>query len=297
MAREQQQIVAEEPLRKRKSVRFGECPDPGSSGGPVGVVPSLVPHLPGLDPDALYVISGPFPQYDEGSGISNMVIMATPVPTGVTVVAVPSGPPPSQGYRSTNVGGPALNVYKAPPGPPPGLHCPAPEQRPSTAPAPAQSLPQAPANVPPANVPPAPGQRQSLHLMHWDLAHPAGQPIPLRQPNPPVYYNVPQAPAEASCQSGSQSPASLSCSDLSEDSGTTQDSVCYPGWERCCPQQQQQFLGPGHFQQSCQQQWQQSYQACQYPPSHPGFPTTLAHNAGVYPINQNSFPLAQAAHY
>ena len=73
MAREQQQIVAEEPLRKRKSVRFGECPDPGSSGGPVGVVPSLVPHLPGLDPDALYVISGPFPQYDEGSGISNMV--------------------------------------------------------------------------------------------------------------------------------------------------------------------------------------------------------------------------------
>ena len=193
--------------------------------------------------------------------------------------------------------GPALNVYKAPPGPPPGLHCTAPEQRPSTAPAPAQSLPQAPANVPPANVPPAPGQRQSLHLMHWDLAHPAGQPIPLRQPNPPVYYNVPQAPAEASCQSGSQSPASLSCSDLSEDSGTTQDSVCYPGWERCCPQQQQQFLGPGHFQQSCQQQWQQSYQACQYPPSHPGFPTTLAHNAGVYPINQNSFPLAQAAHY
>ena len=72
MAREQQQI-AEEPMRKRKSVRFGECPDPGSSGGPVGVVPSLVPHLPGLDPDALYVISGPFPQYDEGSGISNMV--------------------------------------------------------------------------------------------------------------------------------------------------------------------------------------------------------------------------------
>ena len=51
MAREQQQIVAEEPLRKRKSVRFGECPDPGSSGGPVGVVPSLVPHLPGLDPE------------------------------------------------------------------------------------------------------------------------------------------------------------------------------------------------------------------------------------------------------
>ena len=80
MAREQQQQQATvgetEPMRKRKSVRFGECPDPGSSGGVAGVVPSLVPHLPGLDPDALYVISGPFPQYDEGSGISNMVALA-----------------------------------------------------------------------------------------------------------------------------------------------------------------------------------------------------------------------------
>ena len=77
MAREQQQQATVggegEPMRKRKSVRFGECPDPGSSGGVGGVVPNLVPHLPGLDPDALYVISGPFPQYDEGSGISNMV--------------------------------------------------------------------------------------------------------------------------------------------------------------------------------------------------------------------------------
>ena len=79
MAREQQQptVGEQEPMRKRKSVRFGECPDPGSSGGPAGVVPSLVPHLPGLDPDALYVISGPFPQYDEGSGISNMVKLAS----------------------------------------------------------------------------------------------------------------------------------------------------------------------------------------------------------------------------
>ena len=71
MARDQQQqaTVGEEPLRKRKSVRFRECPDPGSSGGPAGVVPSIVPHLPGLDPDGLYVISGPFPQYDEGEAL------------------------------------------------------------------------------------------------------------------------------------------------------------------------------------------------------------------------------------
>lgn len=303
MARDQQHYqVGEKPLlRKRKSVRFGECPDPGSSGGPVGVVPSIVPHLPGLDPEALYVISGPFPQYDEGSGISNMVIMATPVPTGVTVVAVPSGPaPPAQGYRSTHVAGPALNVCKAPSGPPPGLHCPPPEHPGSTAHAPAHNgnllppapgiIPLAPGSIPPTHgsIPPAPGQRQSLHLMHWDLAHPTGQPIPLRQPNPPVYYNVPPAPPEtSSCQSGSQSPSSLSCSDLSEDSGTTQDSVCYPGWERCCPQQQQQQQYPAHgqqqFQQCCQQQWQQTYQPCHYPAAaHPAFQT---------------FPPQQAQHY
>jgi len=308
MAREQQQQQATvggegEPMRKRKSVRFGECPDPGSSGGVGGVVPNLVPHLPGLDPDALYVISGPFPQYDEGSGISNMVIMATPVPTGVTVVAVPSGPPPTQGYRSPHVTGPALNVCKAPPGPPPGLQHPgstppAPAHNGSIPPAPAHNgnLPPAPGGIPPApgSIPPAPGQRQSLHLMHWDLAHPTGQPIPLRQPNPPVYYNVPAPPEQGSCQSGSQSPASLSCSDLSEDSGTTQDSVCYPGWERCCPQQQQQqqYPGPGQFQQQCCQQWQQTFQPCHYPPTHPAFP----HNIG-YPTNQNNFPIPQAQHY
>ena len=235
--------------------------------------------------------------------------MATPVPTGVTVVAVPSGPPPTQGYRSTHVtggwllsagnfklllSGPALSVCKAPPGAPPGLHCPAPEHPGSTAPAPAHNSnlpPPAPGSIPPA----APGQRQSLHLMHWDLAHPTGQPIPLRQPNPPVYYNVPPANPEGSCQSGSQSPASLSCSDLSEDSGTTQDSVCYPGWERCCPQQQQ-FPGPAQFQQCCQQ-WQQTYQPCHYPPTHTAFPTTLAHNVGGYPTNQNNFPPPQAQHY
>ena len=181
-----------------------------------------------------------------------------------------------------------MNVCKAPPGPPPGLQCPPPEHPGSTAPAPAHN-----GNLPPAPAP-TPGQRQSLHLMHWDLAHPTGQPIPLRQPNPPVYYNVP-APPEGSCQSGSQSPASLSCSDLSEDSGTTQDSVCYPGWERCCPQQQQ-FPGPAQFQQQCCQQWQQTYQPCHYP-SHPAFPTSLAHNVASYPTNQNNYPPPQAHIY
>ena len=201
----------------------------------------------------------------------------------------------SAGNFKLLLSGPALSVCKAPPGAPPGLHCPAPEHPGSTAPAPAHNSnlpPPAPGSIPPA----APGQRQSLHLMHWDLAHPTGQPIPLRQPNPPVYYNVPPANPEGSCQSGSQSPASLSCSDLSEDSGTTQDSVCYPGWERCCPQQQQ-FPGPAQFQQCCQQ-WQQTYQPCHYPPTHhPAFPTTLAHNVGGYPTNQNNFPPPQAQHY
>jgi len=58
------------------------------------------------------------------------------------------------------------------------------------------------------------------HVMHWDVNHPSGHPVPLRQPNPPVYYNVPTQPNTAyttnnqqeHCQdagsSGSQSPTS-----------------------------------------------------------------------------------------
>ena len=43
------------------------------------------------------------------------------------------------------------------------------------------------------------------HMLYWDMNHPTGATIPLRQPNPPVYFNVPESPAS---MSGSQSPIS-----------------------------------------------------------------------------------------
>jgi len=184
--------------RKRKSVRFSGPPSPGPE-----MVPSLLPHLPGLDPQALYVISGPFPQQEEGGGAPNMVIMATPVPQGVTVVAVPAGHPPAPGRSGVLTG----QFPAGPPGPP---SC-----------APPTPQPQGPG---PQGAP----RPSRLHLIHWDLAHPAGHPIPLRQPNPPVYYSV-EPP------SGSQSPT-MSCSDLSEDS-TSQEAGhwAYPPYPPCPP--------------------------------------------------------------
>merc|ERR1719341_1590284 len=43
------------------------------------------------------------------------------------------------------------------------------------------------------------------HMLYWDMNHPTGATIPLRQPTPPVYFNVPESPAS---MSGSQSPIS-----------------------------------------------------------------------------------------
>lgn len=68
-------------------------------------------------------------------------------------------------------------------------------------------------------------QMGTPHVMHWDVNHPSGHPVPLRQPNPPVYYNVPTQTSQPNnntahlatnqqdnCQdpgsSGSQSPTS-----------------------------------------------------------------------------------------
>lgn len=43
-------------------------------------------------------------------------------------------------------------------------------------------------------------------MLYWDSSHPTGVTIPLRQPNPPVYYNIPEK--ESPIMSGSQSPTS-----------------------------------------------------------------------------------------
>jgi len=143
---------------------------------PVSMVQTLVPHLPGLDKDKIYVISGPFPNYDPVSGPSQM-LMATPVSPGATVVAVPVGPPPA----------PPANTVKA-------------HQRTGSPPPPPRSCPPGATRFPCPPPGPAP---VSPHMLHWDASHPAGQTIPLRQPVPPVYYSLP-----SQSSSGLQSPSS-----------------------------------------------------------------------------------------
>jgi len=178
---------------------------------PVSMVQSLVPHLPGLDKDTVYVISGPFPNYDPVSGPSQL-LMATPISPGVTVVAVPHGPPP--GTVPINQASPSRKFLPQTPnqaqtmgrGPPP-----APAAGPMFQPQPPMKthLPTAAAAA--GNSPNQP------HMLHWDMYHPVGQAIPLRQPNPPVYYNVPSHNSSGLTSPGSEG-SSMSCSDISEES-------------------------------------------------------------------------------
>lgn len=142
----------------------------GSNSNPtINMVQNLVPHLPGLEKDKIYIISGPFPNYEPVTGHSQL-LMATPVSVGATIIAVPSGPPP----------------------PPP------PTMKPAGSPTAAASQPSQQA----ASFQPAPP-----HMLHWDCHHPGGQMLPLRQPVPPVYYNTSSGSgsiSESSSTSGDQ---------------------------------------------------------------------------------------------
>jgi len=215
-----------------KTVRFmgGENCDKCESSpveqmhqNPVSMVQSLVPHLPGLDKDTIYVISGPFPNYDPVNGPSQL-LMATPISPGATVVAVPLGPPPGSPsqcpppHRQVPNDHVSAPMGKCVPHTVPTNHCnnanPYSDKlrRNPRAPLPPQAMPpccqpQHPIHGPAPRLP---------HMLHWDTHHPVGQTIPLRQPNPPVYYNVP-----SHTSSGLQSPgsdgSSMSVSDMSED--------------------------------------------------------------------------------
>lgn len=270
----------------RKRVRFDDCPGPVLPGSPVSMVQSLVPHLPGLDPHTLYVISGPFPQYEAnssngatstgvtptgatptqgnstasvGSSTPTVLITATPLPAGIAVVARPSGPPPTKGTKGTltahfpSVGRPihthsnhALN-----------------NQTPSTQ-AHSSTNPniQTPSQLA-ASYSTGGGQRLGW-CMHWDVSHPCGHSIRLRQPVPPVYYSLPNHD-----MSGSQSPAMSSEETGSEDGASSHggDTTCGmpPPIHTHINSQQHHF----HSQQQqhqylqLQQQCQQQYQDCQ----------------------------------
>jgi len=247
--------------QQRKRVRFDDCPGPVLPGSPVSMVQSLVPHLPGLDPETLYVISGPFPQEagssmstapnstgTVGSGTPTVLITATPLPAGIAVVARPSGPPPTKGTKGT------LTAHFPSVGRPIHTHTNQAHSHHSP------NIPSHPSQSP-ASYSTAQGQRLGW-CMHWDVAHPCGHSIPLRQPNPPVYYSLPNHD-----MSGSQSPAMSSEETGSEDGASSHggDTTCGMGThtqQHCqqhhfhSQQQQHQYL---QLQHQCQQQ----YQECQ----------------------------------
>eukprot|EP00092_Neocalanus_flemingeri_P032994 GFUD01035882.1.p1 GENE.GFUD01035882.1~~GFUD01035882.1.p1 ORF type:complete len:303 (+),score=85.90 GFUD01035882.1:234-1142(+) len=197
---------------------------------PVAMVQSLVPHLPGLDRDTIYVISGPFPNYDPVNGPSQL-LMATPISPGVTVVAVPLGPPPCAPHRQAPADqAPAGKTvpHTVPPqhGHNSTTHTDKIRRDPkSPQPMTTSYQPQTPVQVshPHGTAPPAPHHGTAPlaphlpHMLHWDTHHPGGQTIPLRQPNPPVYYNVP-----SHTNSGLQSPGSDGSS-MSESSSMSED--------------------------------------------------------------------------
>lgn len=224
---EQSEEKPEKPREGGKTVRFVSSETCDKNGGtlieqttqnPVSMVQSLVPHLPGLDKDTIYVISGPFPNYDPVSGPSQL-LMATPISPGVTVVAVPLGPPPAvpnspvQGNAAKPIphhvnGVPANHLINH-------THN-SRVRRDSRPPQPGPRFQPQPPQHHGAPVGPHGHVGHPPHMLHWDTFHPVGQTIPLRQPNPPVYYNVP-SPNSSGMQSPGSDGSSMSCSDISED--------------------------------------------------------------------------------
>jgi len=209
-----------------------------SSNPTINMVQNLVPHLPGLDKDKVYVISGPFPNFDPMNGPSQL-LMATPVNSGATIIAVPTGPPPATGSTS-------------------GKFNPQSQQTPS----------QGGVN----------NQHQvyrspNPHMLHWDNQHPGGQILPLRQPNPPVYYNVP--PSGSGNSSGLQSPASEGGSCMSESSSTSGDQ-----------ESDGQLSGQSQFQMAAGHEKQMMFQ---HAPNYI-YPMPAAHMMGYHPRHIQGSP-------
>lgn len=197
----------------------GQIPVTPTSNNPaINMVQHLVPHLPGLDKDKVYVISGPFPNFDPVSGPSQL-LMATPVSSGATIIAVPTGPPPPASIQNSS------NTSVSP---------------------------NKPLNVPVSGAGQQQQQQQQVfhppspHMLHWDNHHPGGQILPLRQPNPPVYYNVPtDSVGSSNASSGLQSPASEGGSCMSESSSTSGDQEMEHQTQPVAPNSKQLYFQPG----------------------------------------------------
>lgn len=218
--------------------------DSGARSPQLNMVQSLVPHLPGLEKDKVYVISGPFPNFDPVSGPSQM-LMATPVTAGATIIAVPTGPPPPHGHQ---------NTVKHQSG-----------HQPPVAPGPQGQ--QAPVFHPP-----------HPHMLHWDQHHPGGQIIPLRQPCGPVYYNMPGSGGSTANSSGLQSPASEGGSCMSESSSTSGDQDMSEASSSGHSTQHMMAGGPGGACVTGKQMfWQPGYPQ-HMPPMVPGYPAQHVRN-------------------
>lgn len=127
-------------------------------------------------------------------------------------------------------------------------------------------------------------------MLYWDSSHPTGVTIPLRQPNPPVYYNVPEK--ESPSMSGSQSPTSemtlaSSSSELSgEEAGEQEDlsqQLASLSFNQAATAQQEKTTGP-QYQYSAAHSAYYTWNGTNYDIS--GSP---AQHNGDQPTNRNQY--------
>lgn len=184
------------------------------AAAPVASAASLpfVGH-PQLDTNQTFILSGPFPKYDAERGIYVHVFTARPIPTGMTVIATPLRPAAAATNNNNNDSNAAtennLNPTPPPPTtikiaqeditqPPPPLHKiggGGGGDEHAAAAAVAAIAGRISPNVdsaPPSPSPPPQkeGKPKTPCFMYWSARFPEGRMVPLRQPQPPVYFHT-----------------------------------------------------------------------------------------------------------
>lgn len=161
---------------------------------------------PQLDANQTFILSGPFPKYDAERGIYVHVFTARPIPTGMTVIATPLrpnataaadhnlNPVPKQHFEQI-----AQNNTQLPPPPLQRMGDEAPNAAttagrisPNLVPPPTPSA-FTPPPPPPSQSPSPPlkeGKPKTPCFMYWSDKFPEGRMVPLRQPQPPVYFHT-----------------------------------------------------------------------------------------------------------
>ena len=131
------------------------------------------------------------------------------------------------------------------------------------------------------------------HMLYWDASHPTGISLPLRQPNPPVYFNLPAEDKEQTMavaggsplMSGTQSPISemtVSSSDMSgEETGGSRDNSHD---DQLASQLAFMSLNQNYIQQ---QQQQYIQQGGGYHPHSP----SLHMGTNCHPLSSNGHPM------